>query len=85
MRGKNSQFDIFEAIALRAALDNPLGGYDKTDITVNFDNGHQHRCRVDQMVPALNVVLAENSEKIVTKEDFEMLLEQIEVWEKASS
>ncbi|GBK97663.1 hypothetical protein VH1709_contig00010-0201 [Vibrio harveyi] len=37
------------------------------------------------MVVALNVVLAENSEKIVTREDFEMLLEQIEVWEKASS
>lgn len=40
---------------------------------------------VGQMVTALNVVLAENSEKIVTREDFEMLLEQIEVWEKASS
>lgn len=83
--GEEFPFDIFEAIALKAALDNPLGGYDKTDITENFDNGHQHRCRVDQMVAALNVVLAENSEKIVTKEDFEMLLEQIEVWEKASS
>ncbi|EOU3287086.1 hypothetical protein ACNVJQ_004965 [Vibrio harveyi] len=40
---------------------------------------------VGQMVAALNVVLAENGEKIVTREDFEMLLEQIEVWEKASS
>lgn len=45
--GEEFPFDIFEAIALKAALDNPLGGYDKTDITVNFDNGHQHRCRVD--------------------------------------
>ncbi|EOA8959574.1 LPD25 domain-containing protein [Vibrio harveyi] len=45
--GEQFPFDIFEAIALKAALDNPLGGYDKTDITVNFDNGHQHRCRVD--------------------------------------
>lgn len=45
--GDEFPFDIFEAIALKAALDNPLGGYDKTDITVNFDNGHQHRCRVD--------------------------------------
>ncbi|HDM8190052.1 TPA: hypothetical protein P0E30_001452 [Vibrio harveyi] len=33
----------------------------------------------------VKVALAENSEKIVTREDFEMLLEQIEVWEKASS
>nr|WP_255960613.1 LPD25 domain-containing protein [Vibrio campbellii] len=45
--GEEFPFDIFEAIALKAALDNPLGGYEKTDITVNFDNGHQHRCRVD--------------------------------------
>lgn len=45
--GEELPFDIFEAIALKTALDNPLGGYDKTDITVNFDNGHQHRCRVD--------------------------------------
>ncbi|HHI5025289.1 TPA: hypothetical protein ACP5VK_004380 [Vibrio parahaemolyticus] len=36
---------------------------------------------VGQMVAALNVVLAENGEKIVTREDFEQFLEQIEEWE----
>lgn len=36
---------------------------------------------VSQMVAALNVVLAENGEKIVTREDFELFLEQIEEWE----
>lgn len=36
---------------------------------------------VGQMVVALNVVLAENGEKIVTREDFEQFLEQIEEWE----
>ncbi|MEZ9409327.1 LPD25 domain-containing protein [Vibrio lentus] len=41
------EFEIFEAIALKAALDNQLGGYDKTEITVTFEGGHQHRCRVD--------------------------------------
>lgn len=41
------EFEIFEAIALKAALDNPLGGYDKTEISVTFEGGHQHRCRVD--------------------------------------
>lgn len=41
------EFEIFEAIALKAALDDPLGGYDKTEISVTFEGGHQHRCRVD--------------------------------------
>lgn len=36
---------------------------------------------VGQMVVALNVVLAENGEKIVTREDFERFLEQVEAWE----
>lgn len=36
---------------------------------------------VGQMVAALNVVLAENGEKIVTKVDFEQFLEQLEEWE----
>ncbi|EPG0533146.1 hypothetical protein ACSWYU_004714 [Vibrio harveyi] len=36
---------------------------------------------VGQMVPALNVVLAENGEKIVTQEDFEIFLDQIEALE----
>lgn len=40
-------FETFEGIALQAALDNPEGGYDKTNITVNFDNGHAHTCRID--------------------------------------
>ncbi|HCE3194503.1 hypothetical protein P3551_22290 [Vibrio parahaemolyticus] len=33
---------------------------------------------VGQMVAALNVVLAENGEKIVTREDFELFLELVE-------
>jgi hypothetical protein len=33
------------------------------------------------MVAALNVVLVENGEKIVTREDFELFLEQVEEWE----
>lgn len=41
------EFETFEAIALKAALDNPLGGYDKTEVTVKFEGGHQHRCRID--------------------------------------
>ena len=41
------EFEIFEAITLKAALDNPLGGYDKTEVTVKFEGGHQHRCRID--------------------------------------
>ncbi|ELL0561745.1 hypothetical protein Q6U64_004246 [Vibrio vulnificus] len=45
--GLEMGFVAFESLALEAALQNPLGGYDKTDITVTFDNGHQHRCRVD--------------------------------------
>ena len=36
---------------------------------------------VGQMVAALNVVLAENGEKIVTQEDFEIFLDQIEALE----
>jgi len=45
--GEEFEFEIFEAIALKAALDNPLGGYDKTEVTVKFEGGHQHRCRID--------------------------------------
>ncbi|HAS6459669.1 TPA: hypothetical protein GRR76_23275 [Vibrio parahaemolyticus] len=33
---------------------------------------------VGQMVAALNVVLAEKGEKIVTRKDFELFLEQVE-------
>lgn len=36
---------------------------------------------VGQMVSALNVVLVENGEKIVTREDFERFLEQVGEWE----
>ncbi|WP_285379703.1 hypothetical protein [Vibrio sp. B172a] len=35
---------------------------------------------VGQMVASLNVVLAENGEKIVTREDFEQFSEQVEEW-----
>lgn len=36
---------------------------------------------VGQMVAALNIVLAENGEKIATREDFDRFLEQVEEWE----
>lgn len=41
------EFEIFEAIALKTALDNALCGYDKAEVTVKFEGGHQHRCRID--------------------------------------
>lgn len=41
------EFEIFEAIALKTALDNPLGGYEKAEVTVKFEGGHQHRCRIN--------------------------------------
>lgn len=40
-------FDEFEKLALLAAVDNPLGGYDKTSIVVGFNNGQSHACRLD--------------------------------------
>ncbi|MCY9829320.1 LPD25 domain-containing protein [Vibrio chagasii] len=40
-------FADFEAKALEVAKTNPLGGYDKTKVTVTFDNDHQHECRLD--------------------------------------
>ncbi|QFS87575.1 MULTISPECIES: LPD25 domain-containing protein [unclassified Marinobacter] len=41
-------FEKFEQTARMAANDNPPGsGYDKTKITVNFDNGEEYACRLD--------------------------------------
>lgn len=40
-------FSEFEKKALVVAKRNPLGGYDKTKVTVTFDNEHQHECRLD--------------------------------------
>ncbi|ENO1697833.1 LPD25 domain-containing protein [Vibrio cholerae] len=40
-------FSEFEKKALTVAKRNPLGGYDKTKVTVIFDNEHQHECRLD--------------------------------------
>lgn len=40
-------FSEFEKKALEVAKRNPLGGYDKTKVTVTFDNEHQHECRLD--------------------------------------
>ncbi|ELV8682030.1 hypothetical protein QNE28_001982 [Vibrio fluvialis] len=40
-------FSEFEKKALAVAKRNPLGGYDKTKVTVTFDNEHQHECRLD--------------------------------------
>ncbi|EGU36853.1 hypothetical protein VIS19158_13917 [Vibrio scophthalmi LMG 19158] len=37
----------FEHKALAIAKQNPLGGYDKTNVTVTFENGDQHQCRLD--------------------------------------
>ncbi|MFA0210017.1 LPD25 domain-containing protein [Vibrio artabrorum] len=40
-------FADFETKALAVAKTNLLGGYDKTKVTVKFDNGHEHECRLD--------------------------------------
>jgi hypothetical protein len=40
-------FMVFERKALEVAQQNPLGGYDKTNVTVTFDNGDEHQCRLD--------------------------------------
>lgn len=40
-------FSEFEKKALAVAKRNPLGGYDKTKVTVTFDNEYQHECRLD--------------------------------------
>ena len=45
--GEVYPFLDFEAKALSIAKQNPLGGYDKTNITVTFDNGDEHQCRLD--------------------------------------
>ena len=37
-------FNEFEKKALEVTKRNPLGGYDKTKVTVTFDNEHQHEC-----------------------------------------
>lgn len=40
-------FNEFEKKAFQIALANSLGGYDKTNVTVTFDNGNEHQCRLD--------------------------------------
>lgn len=45
--GQEFSFFDFETQALKVALEHPFGGYDKTNITVHFDNGHSHGCRLD--------------------------------------
>lgn len=44
---KEWSFYDFETQALKVALENPFGGYYKTNVTVFFDNGHSHSCRLD--------------------------------------
>ncbi|ANU35665.1 LPD25 domain-containing protein [Vibrio scophthalmi] len=45
--GEIDDFMDFEHKALAVAKQNPLGGYDKTNVTVIFENGDQHQCRLD--------------------------------------
>ncbi|WP_418113616.1 LPD25 domain-containing protein [Vibrio scophthalmi] len=45
--GEIYDFMDFEHKALAVAKQNPLGGYDKTNVTVTFENGDQHQCRLD--------------------------------------
>jgi len=40
-------FDSFELTAIKAALTNVAGGYDKTSITVKFEDESQYQCRLD--------------------------------------
>jgi hypothetical protein len=44
---KKYEFEEFEKQALLAAVAHPLGGYDKTKVTVEFQNGESHACRLD--------------------------------------
>ncbi|WP_086982429.1 LPD25 domain-containing protein [Vibrio aphrogenes] len=45
--GEVYPFAEFEKKALSIALTNPLGGYDKTNVTVTFSDNSQHQCRLD--------------------------------------
>ena len=45
--GELHDFMDFERKALEVAKQNPLGGYDKTSVTVTFENGDEHQCRLD--------------------------------------
>ena len=45
--GQLYDFMDFERKALDVAKQNPLGGYDKTNVTVTFENGDEHQCRLD--------------------------------------
>ena len=40
-------FDDFEQMALKAAMDNLAGGYDKTRITVFLSDNSEYQCRLD--------------------------------------
>ena len=40
-------FMDFKHKALNVAKQNPLGGYDKTNVTVTFENGDEHQCQLD--------------------------------------
>ncbi|EKO3838456.1 hypothetical protein VH1709_contig00043-0117 [Vibrio harveyi] len=46
---ENTHYDFmdFERKALEVAKTNPRGGYDKTKVTVLFDNDDTHECRLD--------------------------------------
>jgi hypothetical protein len=44
---KQYSFEEFERLALLSAVVNPLGGYDKTKVTVEFNNKQSHSCRLD--------------------------------------
>lgn len=46
-QGELYDFMVFEHKALSIAKQHPLGGYDKTNITVTFENGDEHQCRID--------------------------------------
>ena len=44
--GEEFEFDIFEAIAFKVALDALQSGHYQVDISVKFEKGHQHRCKL---------------------------------------
>jgi len=44
--GEEFEFEIFEAIALKAALDGLQGGHYSIDVSVKFEQEHQHRCQI---------------------------------------
>ncbi|MGR5559555.1 LPD25 domain-containing protein [Vibrio fortis] len=63
--GEEFEFDIFEAIALKAALDKSQSDFDRTEVTVKFKGGHQHCCQINLGCMAHEVGFADHCFRIL--------------------